>query len=147
MTSPIVPMKDVGRDIFAPAAAELAAGRPFEETGESLGRLQSLSLPPVRRTAHGGIEGRIVHVDRFGNLITNIARDQVGEMHEANPVRVTAGRHSFTGIRSCYADVEPGESLVLWGSFRFLEIAVNGDSAAKALHLSEGETVRVFPID
>ena len=134
-----------GRDIFAPAAAELARGRPFGEIGEVLAHPRLLELRDARRTAAGELEGSIVHIDRFGNCMTNIARDQADDVRDAGSVRVAALRHTFSGIKSCYGDVGQGEALVLWGSFQFLEIAVNGGSAAEALGLGVGDTVRLYP--
>ena len=128
-----------GRDIFAPLAAELAAGR-----------LQPAELgPPVAEIVPGWIEepqvapgqvtGTVVTVDHFGNLITNIEpRHLVGMAH---PVVRVAGRE--LALRRTYSDVRPGDYLALINSFGVLEIAQAERGAAEGLGLARGAPVTV----
>lgn len=136
-----------GRDIFAPVAAHLAQGVPLEDMGTSLTRLQRLPLPRVR-VDWAGIRATIVHIDRFGNAITNLTRAD----YEAWCIRwdvkepaveVVSGK-ALLPICRTYADMPHGQPLALFGSSERLEIAVNGGSAAQILHLRRGDTVRVL---
>lgn len=126
-----------GRDVFAPVAAHLAAGAALEELGPTVMDPASLEFPPPERTAHW-VYGEILHVDRFGNLISNIPAEWVANAEE---VRV-AGRQ-LGGVRQTYADVEPGAVLTLIGSLGLLEVSVRDGSAAVELGVGRGTEVRV----
>jgi len=126
-----------GRDIFAPAAAYLAMGKPLDFLGKPLsGRPVSLDIPPVSREGDS-ILGQVIHVDRFGNAVTNIRRKDVEETHgfkvEAAGMALPLGR--------TYGDVPEGRCLGLWGSSRRLEVSCNRGNAARVLGLSRGSRV------
>lgn len=128
-----------GRDIFAPVAAELAAGRCRPE---QLGEPVSSVIPAwVDEPAvdPAGVAGVVITIDHFGNLITNIE----GRLLErfANP-QIRAGNHLFP-LRRTYGDVQPGDYLALVNSFGVLEIARSEQSAAEGLGLSRGAPVTV----
>lgn len=116
-----------GRDLFAPAAARLALGAAPESAG-----------PPVALAGHLALArgNRVVHVDRFGNLVTDIA---------APPARATvriAGR-TIAGVSHTYQSVAPGELVAYVGSRGTLEIAVREGSAAALLGAGRGAAVEV----
>jgi S-adenosyl-L-methionine hydrolase (adenosine-forming) len=130
-----------GRDIFAPIAAELAAGRA---SPSDLGpEMQIPDLVPswVDDPAVGDdqVAGVVITIDHFGNLITNIDASLVARF--SRPV-VRTGGHTFP-LRRTYGDVRPGEFLALVNSFGVLEIARAEQSAAEALGLSRGAPVTV----
>ncbi len=127
-----------GRDVFAPAAALLAAGRPLTELGERLEECVRLALPEVRR-APGLVEGAVWHIDRFGNLITNLRPEHL-EGQRVGKVRAASWR---SAIGRTYSDVSKGECLALWGSAGYLEVACHGASAAERLGLGVGDPVGV----
>lgn len=127
-----------GRDVFAPAAAHLAVGRPIGDLGRDIADPVMLELPQA--TARGGnVHGEVVHVDRFGNLITNIDARLV-----AGPARVVILGSSCRLLRT-YADAEPGALVAVIGSQNVLEIAIRDGSAADALPARRGELVVVEP--
>lgn len=123
-----------GRDIFAPAAAFLAPGGEWDELG-------ALVTDPVRRERQtrtdcgpGCLAAKIIHVDRFGNLVTDIT---VAELRScfADPARIVvrlAGREVY-GLTEYYAQSPAGELIALAGSHGRLEIAASGASAEKIL--------------
>lgn len=117
-----------GRDIFAPAAAYLAAGVPMERFGRPLDQPVRLEPPLPARLPDGTIEGEVIYVDHFGNLITNI---------EASGGTATVDGQELTLQRS-YASAEPGKLLALTGSEGALEIAVRNGSAAEQLSIGIG---------
>ena len=128
-----------GRDIFAPVAAELAAGRcQVHELGETVTTLVPswVEDPAVEARSVSGV---VITIDHFGNLITNI--DAVLIERFRLPL-VHAGNHSFPLLRT-YGDTRPGEYLALVNSFGVLEIARSEQSAAEGLGLSRGAPVVV----
>ena len=129
-----------GRDIMAPVAAHLAAGVALERIGNPVGALEGTPLPrPVRDGER--LRGEILHVDHFGNAITNIRREQLSEPGGA--LRADIGSHSLCGPVKSYAGAGVGEPLVIWGSAGFLEVAVREGSAAGALGIRVGDPVVV----
>jgi S-adenosyl-L-methionine hydrolase (adenosine-forming) len=128
-----------GRDIFAPIAAELAAGRcKPEELGDSVKTLVPawVDEPTVEPSS---VTGVVITIDNFGNLISNI------DAHLIERFRlplVHAGNHSFPLLRT-YGDTRPGEYLALVNSFGVVEIARAEQSAAEGLGLSRGAPVVV----
>jgi S-adenosylmethionine hydrolase len=128
-----------GRDIFAPIAAELAAGRcapaDLGETVESL--VPSWVEDPAVEAA--SVSGVVITIDHFGNLITNID----GTLLERFRMPLAhAGNHAFPLLRT-YGDTRPGEYLALINSFGVVEIARAEQSAAEGLGLSRGAPVVV----
>lgn len=130
-----------GRDVFAPAAARLAAGDSPDALGEGLDppQLVRFDLPkPVQ--AGDRVRGSVTHVDRFGNLVTDIPGRSL-----APSALIEIGGEAISGVRSTYASVEPGEILALIGSTGTLEISVRDGSAAERLGVERGHTVHVRP--
>ncbi len=130
-----------GRDIFAPAAAHLASGGTGAELGLPLAvdDLRMLPANPPRRS-RDLVRGRVVHVDRFGNLITNIPSAWV-----APTALLEVGGVGVSGVRSSYSSVEVGELVALTGSAGTLEISVRGGSAAERLSIGCGAAVSARP--
>ena len=125
-----------GRDVFAPVAAHLSLGLPPADVGEPVESLTSLSIPHPRRRGDE-IAGHVVHVDRFGNLVTTID----GEAIAGRDAEVTVGGSYIRGVSRSYA--EGGELLAIIGSGGSLEIAVRDGSAADALGVGVGVPVVV----
>jgi S-adenosylmethionine hydrolase len=128
------------RDVFGPVAAHLAAGRALEDLGTPVEELRHL-LWAIPIADDEGVRGWVVHIDRFGNCVTNIP----GELIEGDPRAVTAkcyvGGTVLRGIHRTYADVASGEPLMLVGSADFLEVGVNGGNAASLLTIRKGSPV------
>ena len=127
-----------GRDVFAPVAARLSRGEPFAEVGPpvdagDLVRLEQL-WPNWTRREDGSLVlvGEVVHVDRFGNLVSNIPRRAFAAVPPDQFARATVetDEHRVTGICETYGQAAPGQLIALFGSSDFLEIArVNGRAA------------------
>jgi S-adenosylmethionine hydrolase len=152
-----------GRDVFAPAAAQIAAsraggpwdGRYFRRI--EFNSLRSLSIPAL--TLDGDeITGEVLYIDHFGNIITSIGRltwrgDQSALVFDPllnaglpklivsalSTIRV--GNHTFEQIQHTYGEVNPGDSLTLIGSSKHLEIAINQGNAAQQLRIAIGDSV------
>ena len=127
-----------GRDVFAPVGAHLAAGGALADVGPAL-PLESLVRLPARDPIEepDGLRGEVVHVDRFGNLVTTLRAPGLEQAGEAT-VEV-AGRE--LELRTTYGDAPPGELVALVGSSGRIEIAVNGGSAAARLSSGAGLVV------
>jgi S-adenosylmethionine hydrolase len=117
-----------GRDLFAPVAGRLAAGARFEDVGPALHDPTPLALPAAR-----GGEGEVLHIDHFGNAITNLPGVDRGRVHVAGT--------SVPVVRT-YGEGQPGQAIALCGSTGRLEVAVRDGNAAAELSLSPGDPVR-----
>jgi S-adenosylmethionine hydrolase len=134
---PVVSSTFHGRDVFAPAAAHLAKGVPLDRLGPPLSEPRLLDIPaPVR--LEGEIRGRVAHIDRFGNLITDIPGRWVDPTWR---VRV-AGR-DVGPLRKSYSEVGKGELLALLGSWGTVEIAAREGSAAGRVEAARGDPVTI----
>ena len=131
-----------GRDRFAPAAGWLARGTALVSMGRSIANYRVIEVPRPEVTADG-VNGEIVRVDRFGNLITNIDRRTLEQVAAGRTIAVTIGARDVARIVTTYADAPPGELCALFGSTDHLEIAVNAGDAARALGLGRGARARV----
>jgi S-adenosylmethionine hydrolase len=131
-----------GRDRFAPAAAWLAKGIQLAALGRPAGDYQRLDLPQAE-AADDGIRGVVVHVDRFGNLVTNIERRAFEGLARAGALQVTASGQPVGRIVGTYADIQAGEVCALFGSTDHLELAANAGRAADVLGLGRGAPVEV----
>ena len=125
-----------GRDRFAPTAASLLRGEPFAALGPVVDDPVRLPVQPPRRGT-GEIVGRVAHVDRYGNLVTDIPAAWV----PAGPVRVEVGCRS-TGRRvTCYAEIPSGEAAFLSGSLGTIELSLNGESLSQRWNVTRGTAV------
>jgi S-adenosylmethionine hydrolase len=131
-----------GRDRFAPAAAWLAKGSDLDELGPRIDDLHRLMLPRASMSI-SGIQGEVVRVDRFGNLITNIDRALYDTAAGRGPVDVMVGPHRVHRVVATYADAGEGELCALFGSSNHLEVAARGASAAFLLGAGRGAAVHV----
>ena len=115
-----------GRDIFAPVAAALSTGVAVEDFGAEINdeiRLPSLETPR-----------RIIHIDRFGNCVTNITRDR-------SPSEIVVKGRTISEFRQFYGEGDNESLFAIWGSAGFLEISVNGGSAAQVLGVKRGDPI------
>jgi len=132
-----------GRDLFAPAAAALAGLATFASLGE-------IVRDPVRRAASRAkldgdrAEAHVVHVDRFGNAITDAREAELLAWLGEARLRLRAGNVDIDGLSRTYGDVAPEAPLALIGSTGRLEIAVHGGHAGTRLGLGVGDTVGLF---
>ena len=126
-----------GRDVFGPVAAHLAAGGPLEEVGDAIDAESLLRTPwPAPRTEGSDWVGSVIYVDRFGNLVTNLALDADTILAGSALVEKTEVPAART-----YSDVAEGKLLALRGSSGLLEIARNRGSAAEGLGVNLGTVV------
>jgi hypothetical protein len=134
-----------GRDIFAPVAAALSLGARPAELGEEIDDYVRLAPLAPHILPGGEIEGRVIHIDRFGNCITNLTRDLLTEEMMAAGARLSINGHTITTFRRFFAEGEADneEPFAIRGSAGFLEIAVNRASAAARLGIRRGQSLIV----
>ncbi|HEY9868201.1 MAG TPA: SAM-dependent chlorinase/fluorinase [Candidatus Obscuribacterales bacterium] len=128
-----------GRDIFAPVAGRLASGLAPEKLGTTIG-VETLTRLPDKTFScgKGWVEGEIVYIDRFGNLITNIPASLA-----AQGDKCFIDSRQVARVASTYASGEPGQALAIAASHGCLEIAVCRGSAADLLGARVGSAVRL----
>jgi S-adenosylmethionine hydrolase len=135
-----------GRDIFGPVAGHLAAGTPFELVGPKLAGMAELTSPRATLSEERAV-GDILHVDDYGNLITNIPVGTVREMglHLGSCARVTVNGKEFKAqFVQTYSDVEAGAPLFL-SNRGFVELAVNLGALSEIVGATQGMKVIIEP--
>ena len=128
-----------GRDIFAPVAAGLSLGISPYEFGEKINSLHVLPIARPSLDPDGNLVGQILHVDRFGNLTTNIRGDS---LRGKDVVIEVTGQH-IQGISNYYAQKEGVLAVV--GSSGYLELSLRDGSACDFLGVGVGHEIRVIP--
>ena len=131
-----------GRDLFGPVAARLAAGTPLDRLGTPIEAPAAMHWP-LPRTDDQGVDGMVLHVDRFGNCLTNITRDDLDGQRGGRPFKCYAGSTVIQTHGRTYAEAATGDPLTLFGSSGLLEIAVNCGHAADLLSIQRGASVNV----
>lgn len=132
-----------GRDVFAPVAAALANGVLPETLGETIDDPVSLPAVSPEQLSKGRQRGRILHIDHFGNCITNFTQRDVPSEWLDYGFRLTVNRRIIKRFRRCFAGEgdRHDEVFAIWGSTGFLEIAAMNRSAAEMLRARCGQTV------
>lgn len=131
-----------GRDVFAPAAARLASGALPSEAGPQVTLEGGLAPRPLLMSHQGRqVTGHVVHVDRFGNLVTDIPAGALPERAGRASVRVASVEIS---LARTYGDVAPGQTVAYVGSSGTVEVAVRGGSARDRLDVGRGAPVLVI---
>ena len=133
-----------GRDAFSPVAAWLALGIPLEKFGEEIEDYSGATVLPVQKMENDRIEGMVIHVDKFGNIITSISPETAAEQfgHSGSPKFFVKGQE-ITHSYSYYAEAAPGEIFALIGSSGYYEIAAHKSRAADILGVERGEKVQL----
>jgi S-adenosyl-L-methionine hydrolase (adenosine-forming) len=132
-----------GRDVFAPIAARLAAGEAVTAVGNEIHDPYLLETP-VPVAEGGAIRGEVIHVDRFGTLITNIPASWVRRADGGGGSTVSVEGVAAGALRRTYGDVEPGALVALVGSLDLLEVSVRDGSAARRLAAGRGAQIEVL---
>lgn len=127
-----------GRDRFAPVAAWLLRGEPMESLGPEIADPVLLPLDAPRRE-QGCLSGQVVHVDRYGNLITDIPSEWLPE----GPCRAEVAGHAATLRAGHYAEIPEGEAAMIPGSLGTVELSLKGDDLSRRWIVDRGASVRI----
>ncbi len=125
-----------GRDVFAPAAAQLACGALITDLGEPWHQPVRRRTPEPRKRPDGAVQGEVLSIDRFGNAITNLYARADGWLEVLD---------TMLPVVRTYAQVPEGTRVGVIGSSGLLEVAVRNGSAAQALRLVRGSAVVWHP--
>jgi S-adenosyl-L-methionine hydrolase (adenosine-forming) len=132
-----------GRDIFAPVAAHLANGVPVEDFGPPITDFVKPEFTKVTRDKDV-LAGEVLHVDDFGNIITNVHAKEISAFREAMvQVEFASQTPHPMKVSTTYADAKPHEPLALIGSHGYLEIALNQGNAAAKFSAKAGDKVTI----
>ena len=134
-----------GRDLFAPVAAWLAQGEPLDAFGP---RIKDAVRFEIRRPAlvKGRLVGEIQHIDRFGNLITNIGYAELRDLTDMDNwlgLQVKVRTATVKGLQRCYADAKPKKLAALVNSDGWLELFCNQTRADKLAKAKLGDRIEV----
>ena len=129
-----------GRDIFAPCAAHLSLGLPLEALGEPIKDWKWKTVGGRAVRVQDSVFGHVIHIDHFGNLVTDI---QIELVHGMDPSEMvfSVREHQILGLKQTFSDVASGQVLALVGSAGHIEIAVRDGNAARDLGVHVGEEV------
>ncbi len=127
------------RDIFAPVAARLSLGFPPIDFGEAITSVTMLPLPHPHQAPDSSLVGDILHIDSFGNLITNIKGADLPQTKRT--ITIEVGNQLISGLSRTYA--ESSELLALIGSSGYLEVSLKGGSARAFLNAEVGNEVKI----
>jgi S-adenosylmethionine hydrolase len=127
-----------GRDRFAPTAAALLRGEPFAALGPVVDNPVRLPVEPPRRE-EDQVVGRVAHIDRYGNLVTDIPAAWL----PPGPCRIEVGGRRVERRAACYAEIPSGTAAFLSGSLGTIELSLNGESLARRWNIARGTAVRV----
>jgi S-adenosylmethionine hydrolase len=134
-----------GRDVFAAVAGWLSKGVGFSNFGNEISDYVRFRTPKPKRMADGRVQGVVLKVDKFGNVVTNITPQDIPQLFatEPPPFKLVAGSREITRMRTAYAEGAPGEVFGILGSMGFLELSTNRGSAARLLEVGNGAEVVV----
>ncbi len=140
-----------GRDLFAPAAAHLASGVPLDALGPPVDpdALVNLDLPAPVMT-DGSIQATLLYVDSFGNIALNLDRDDVEALGIVSGTRVEldlAGERYYAVMARTFADARAGDVILYEDSYKKMSLAISRGSAARMLHASPGQGIRITIAD
>lgn len=133
-----------GRDVYAVVAAKLSLGHEPLEFGSRIHDIVKLNLPEPRLEP-GKVEGEVMHVDKFGNIITNISKDHVATvLGNVDKVRLKINDNVVKiPLRRTYGEVNVGELVIVEGGTGYLEISVNMGNASKRLATNIGDKISI----
>ncbi len=138
------------RDLFAPAAAHLASGVPLEELGPPLAADALVDLEiPRPELSDGAAVATMLYVDSFGNIALNLTRDDVESIGLVSGTRVElehAGERYYAVMARTFADARAGDVILYEDSYRNMSVAISRGSAARMLHASPGQVIRITSV-
>lgn len=129
-----------GRDIFAPVAAHLSAGVKLEQLGEPIDELVTYRWA-VPIADKDGLQGWVIHIDKFGNLVTNLSASLIKEVIKDKAVKIYVGNTILDEIVTTFGSVPEGEPAAFIGSSGMLEVGINKGNAEEMLGVQKGAQI------
>ena len=133
-----------GRDIFTPAAAHLANGVPPAEFGPEIRKIVTPTFAKITKRKNA-VVGEVIHVDGFGNVVTNLREKELKTMNVKEKVSLKL-EDTKLDLKLCkaYAQVIVRKPLAILGSHGFLEISINQGNAAETFKIKVGDQVKLY---
>lgn len=131
-----------GRDIFAPVAAYLSKGKKCSLFGRPLNSIKELDIPKPKEMKNI-LRGEIIHIDRFGNLVSNIDKILFDRFTQNKKFKIKIKDAEIDSIAKSYQTVAENMPLAIFGSFTFLEISINSGSAKEYFDAKKGTAVEI----
>jgi len=134
-----------GRDIFAAVAGWLSKDVEFSNFGKEISDYVRFRAPQPKRIENDRIQGVVLKVDKFGNVVTNITPQDIPQLFAPEPpqFKIAIGKHEITRMMTAYGEGAPGEVCGILGSMGFLELSTNRGSAARTLEVGKGAEIVV----
>ncbi|MDZ7716329.1 MAG: SAM-dependent chlorinase/fluorinase [Balneolaceae bacterium] len=129
-----------GRDIFAPVAAHLSTGVKLQDLGEPVDELVTYRWA-VPIADKDGIQGWVIHIDKFGNLVTNVSEELIEEAIQNKSTKIYVGNTILDEIVTTFGSVAEGEPAAFIGSSGMLEIGINKGNAKEMLGVQKGAQI------
>ncbi len=136
------PTTFAARDVLAPAAVALCQGLDIRKLGNETSEINR-KIPRSLRASRKQINGHVIHVNHYGNLITNIDQQTFETLSSDTNYQIIFGRERTKRIHQVYHDVELGECVLLFNSLGLLEVSINQGSAHDLLGLGYDSPVIV----
>lgn len=139
---PVVSQTFHGRDIFSPCGGSIAAGRDLAEVGTLIDVDSLVRLPEIGPLIKDdSIEARVVHIDHFGNVITNLRRPTVDAFErEVFGIKIQG---AIAPLRMTFGDVPEGDAVCYFNSSGYLELGIRNRSAAEQYDLRQRATLHI----
>jgi hypothetical protein len=133
----------LAKDVLAPAAAALASGKSIDKIGTEIKEIER-KIPRQLKANRKLIAGHVIHIDHYGNAITNVDRYTFEVLSRDKKFRVVFGRERIPDVHRHFYEVEPGECVLLFNDRDLLQISINEGSAAQLLGLRYDSAVHIY---
>jgi S-adenosylmethionine hydrolase len=133
-----------GRDVFAPCAAYVAKLVDWNKMGVEINDPVRFNTPTPVALSEKQVRGHVIHIDRFGNIITNITKDDFTDEQVQAGARVRIGKHEASRVLTHFAEANRDELFAYFGSAGFLELAISRQPAARVVEARRGIEVEVI---
>jgi hypothetical protein len=132
-----------GRDVFAPAVAHLADGVPPSDFGPQIYDVVKPKFTKVK-ISKDALIGEVLHVDGFGNAITNVNESDMKQLHAGESITVELPNCNLKlRFGKKYGEAQPKEAIALIGSHGYVELAINQGNAAETFHAKAGDMIKL----
>jgi S-adenosylmethionine hydrolase len=140
-----------GRDVFAPAAAHLAAGVELAELGPGIAATELVRIDlPVPSIGERRIRATVVYVDRFGNVQLNLTRDDLAQVgiESGSKLEIAVGFERYYAVAArTFAEVRRGDIVLYEDAYWNISLAINRGNAAEMFGVSPGDELKISPAD
>lgn len=131
------------KNSYAPAAIRLIKEGTLEQIGTPLEELNRLLNWEVR-VSDNMMVGHVIHVDDYGNLVTNISHDLLDRVVQGRPFTIKVSREYFSKIQQTYDEVAEGECVIVFNNRGFLEVAINKGNASALMGLEHNSSIIIY---